>query len=41
MKENEGGARLKEGESKRFEQIGLQVGTIKAQTINRPRNSGD
>jgi len=30
VKEKEGGARLKEGEDKRFEQIGLQVGTIKA-----------
>jgi flavodoxin len=26
------GARLKEGEEKRFEQIGLQVGTVKAQS---------
>jgi flavodoxin len=30
LKKEEGGARLKEGEEKRFEQIGLQVGTALA-----------
>jgi hypothetical protein len=30
VKKEEGGARLKEGEEKRFEQIGLQVGAALA-----------
>ena len=32
IKEKDGGARLKEGEEMRFEQIGLQIGTVKAQS---------
>jgi flavodoxin len=36
VKEEEGGARLKEGEEKRFEQIGLQVGTMKAHSGGNP-----
>ena len=31
IKEKEGGARLREGEEKRFKQIGLQIGTAKVQ----------
>lgn len=32
IKEKDGSARLKEGEEMRFEQIGLQIGTVKAQS---------
>jgi flavorubredoxin len=32
IKEKDGGARLKEGEEMRFEQIGIQIGTVKAQS---------
>jgi flavodoxin len=35
------GARLKEGEEKRFEQIGLQVGTMKAQSGAQTVSGGD
>jgi hypothetical protein len=33
VKEEEGGAMLKEGEEKRFEQVGLQVGTALAARV--------
>lgn len=35
------GARLKEGEEKRFEQIGLQIGTVKAQYGEQTISGGD
>ena len=35
QKEKEGGARLKEGEEKRFEQIGFRLGSKKAEIVNR------
>ena len=34
LKEKEGGARLKEGEEKRFEQIGFRLGSKKAEIVN-------
>ena len=41
LKKEEGCARLKEGEEKRFEQVGLQVGTMKAQSGARTIGGGD
>jgi len=41
LKKEEGCARIKEGEEKRFEQVGLQVGTMKAQSGARTIGGGD
>jgi flavodoxin len=41
VKKEEGGARLKEGEEKRFEQIGTQVGTALTQSGAQTISGGD
>ena len=38
LKEKEGGARLKEGEEKRFEQIGFRLGSKKAEIVSSSRS---